>query len=406
MNISDLFHETTSALLGNKVRSSLTILGIVIGIASVIAMLAVGAGASGQIQASIQSLGSNLIVIVPGAQTTGVVSAGRGTSQTLTLSDVAALQAQIPDAIAVVPEVTTRTQVIAGASNTNTTIDGTSAEYTMAKSLAMDQGSFFTDQQGKTLSRVAILGPTTRDDLFGVGATDVVGKTIKIKNILFTVIGIAVSKGGTGFTNTDDRIYIPYQDVQLFLTGNQYVTDINIEAASASAMTNVQNEATTIMLAQHHITNPALADFSAVNQADIVSAASSVTNTLTYLLASVAGISLIVGGIGIMNMMLTTVTERTREIGLRKAIGAKKKDITLQFLVEAVMLTFIGGFIGIVLGWSIAFGISLSGILQATVSAFSIVLAFGVSALIGIIFGYYPARRAAGLNPIEALRYE
>ena len=342
MTTSDILHETSSALLGNKVRSGLTILGIVIGIASVIAMLAVGSGASSQIDASIQALGSNLLVVTPGAVSTGGVSAGRGSAQTLTLSDVAALQAQIPDALAVVPEVTARAQVIAGAENTNTTIDGTNAEYTEAKNLNMQEGPFFTDSQGQQLARVAVLGPTTASDLFATG-TDPVGQNIKIKNILFTVIGVAQSKGGNGFTNTDDRIYIPYQDAQLFLTGNQYVNDINVEAASAGAMTNVQNEITSIMLTQHHISDPTLADFSVVNQADIISAASTVTNTLTILLASVAGISLIVGGIGIMNMMLTTVTERTKEIGLRKAIGAKSRDISIQFLVESVMLTFAGG---------------------------------------------------------------
>ncbi len=407
MKIKDLFSETTAALLSNKVRSSLTVLGIVIGIASVIAMISIGNGASGSIQSSIQSLGSNLLVVTPSAaRVIGAgASAGRGSAQSLTTADATAIASQVANVTAVAPEVISHQQVVAGANNTNTTIDGVTAAYTGVRNVTVADGSFFTDAQAQSLARVAVLGPTTASDLFTDGS-EPVGQTITINGMQFTVIGVTVPKGGNGFNNTDDRVYIPLQDAQLFMTGNQYVSDINIEAASAGAMTQVQNDVTTLLLQLHNISNPTNADFSIINQADILSSASSITTTLTFLLAGIAGISLLVGGIGIMNMMLTTVTERTREIGLRKAIGAKKKDISTQFLMESILLTFVGGIIGIILGSGIALAVNLTGLLHPIISVSSILLAFGVSAAIGIIFGYYPARRAANLNPIEALRYE
>jgi len=412
MKFQDLISETTIALLSNKVRSGLTVLGIVIGIASVIAMLAIGAGASNSIQSNIQSLGSNLILVTPGAPR-GVgqqVSAGRGNAQTLTNSDVTALTAGISsEATALAPDLTTRQQVIAQGTNTNTSVIGTVASYADIRNITVSDGSFITDEQNTNLSKVAVLGPTTRDDLFGVGS-DAIGKTIRIKGIQFSVIGITTTKGGTGFNNQDDRIFIPLSVAQRYLVGSGsdgfYVTTVSIQAQSSAVMTDLQNQVTSILLDQHHIADPTQADFSTLNQSDIVSAASSVTNTLTLFLVFVASISLIVGGIGIMNMMLTTVTERTREIGLRKAIGAKRNDISTQFLAEAILLTFSGGMLGIALGWLVALILSWTGIIQASVSLFSVLLAFGISAGIGIVFGYYPARRASSLSPIEALRYE
>jgi len=219
------------------------------------------------------------------------------------------------------------------------------------------------------------------------------------------VIGVADSKGGSGMTNSDDIIYIPYTTAQRYLTGNKYLTRIDISATSAEISTTVQEDVTTLLLTRHDKTTDT-ADFTTLNQSDMIETVSDVAGTFTTLLAAIAGISLVVGGIGIMNMMLTTVTERTREIGLRKAIGAKKKDINLQFISEAVVLTFIGGVIGVGVGWAISFGLSYFDVIQAEVSISSVLLAFGVSALIGIVFGYYPAHRAANLNPIEALRYE
>jgi len=407
MTIKDLLHETTSALLSNKVRTGLTMLGIVIGISSVIAMIAIGNGTSGSIQASIQSIGSNLVAVSPGAQRTpgSPVNTSRGSANTLTIDDATAIANEVTSAKAVAPDVTVRKQVVASGTNTNTSIIGTTPSYLEVKNIAISDGNFFSDEQVTSLARVAVLGPTTRDDLFG-SSSDAIGKTIRINGNQFTVIGVTTAKGGAGFNNSDDAVYIPITVAQQFLTGNKYVSTISIEAQTAELVTDVQNQVTALLLQRHNISDPTKADFSTLNQADILSTASSITTTLTILLAAIAGISLVVGGIGIMNMMLTTVTERTREIGLRKAIGAKKRDIKLQFLVESIMLTFSGGAIGIILGMLVALFLSKLGIIQATVSLSSVLMSFGVSALIGIVFGYYPAARASGLNPIEALRYE
>lgn len=410
MKIKDILEETYTALSANKVRSSLTILGIVIGISSVIALVSIGAGASSSISSSIESLGSNLILVSPGAQRTQGfgVSAGRGSARTLTMTDVASISTTISNINAVTAEVSGRYQVTAVGTNTNTTVDGVTSSYPQVRNLAIDQGSFIDDTQNESTAKVAVIGPTVVTDLFGTDATpaDAIGQTIRIKGIQFKIIGVTVAKGGTGFNNPDDYIYIPLASAQRYLSGNQYVGLIDVQATTPQVMTTVQNDITTLLLSNHHISDPTQADFSVLNQNDILSTASSVTNTLTYLLGAIAGISLLVGGIGIMNMMLTTVTERTREIGLRKAIGAKKADISKQFLVEATVLTLIGGIIGIALGWGISFVVNSLGILTTNVSLYSIVLAFGVSAFIGIVFGYYPARRASRLNPIEALRYE
>jgi len=379
--------------------------GIVIGIASVIAMTAIGTGAQSSISASIQSIGANLIVVSPGAPR-GVgqqVNQGRGSAKTLTIDDANAL-ATLDSVKAVTAEVSSRMQVTAKGTNTNTTVDGVTSSYPTVRNLEVDQGNFISDQQNLSGSKVAVIGPTVQTDLFGTGA-DVIGETIKIKGTQFTIIGLTKAKGGSGFQNPDDMIYIPITTAQRYFSGDQYVSSISVAADSADVTTQVQNDITSTLLTRHN-KDASSADFSTMNQADIIATASSVTGTFTALLAAVAGISLVVGGIGIMNMMLTTVTERTREIGLRKAIGAKRRDINRQFLIEAVMLTFIGGIIGVALGWGISFGVSALGILQAKVSLSSVLLAFGVSAFIGIVFGYYPAQRASKLNPIEALRYE
>jgi len=407
VKLNDLFQETFSAITVNKARSGLTILGIVIGIGSVIAMVSIGQGAQGSINASIQSIGSNLVLVLPSFQR-GVgtqVSAGRGSARTLTQADADAIQQQITLAKAVAPEISNRYQVVVRGNNTNTQVVGTVASYPEVRNVQIDSGSFISDQNVRSLSKVAVLGPTTASDLFG-SSTDPIGQTIRINKIDFKVIGITKSKGGTGFGNQDDVIFVPLSSAQRFLAGDTYVTTISVEALNQSDMATIQQQITDLLLQRHNISNPSLADFQILNQQDIVQTASTVTNTFTILLASIAGISLIVGGIGIMNMMLTTVTERTREIGLRKAIGAKKKDISLQFLSESVMLTFFGGIMGIILGWLLSFSVTYFTGIVTSVSFSSILLAFGVSAAIGIIFGYYPARRAASLNPIEALRYE
>ena len=407
MTISDLLQETFTAISANKARSGLTILGIVIGISSVIAMIAIGQGAQGTIQSRIQSIGSNLVMVRPGAQRGpgSEVSAGRGSARTLTQEDADAIAKEVTLAQAVAPELSGRYQVTARGKNTNTSVDGVTADYLTVRNIEIDEGSFITEQNTRSMSRVAVLGPSARDDLFGEGAS-AVGQKIRINSMEFKVVGITKAKGGTGFGSQDDMIFIPLTSAQRFLAGDAYVSTINVQAIDSGSMSEIQDQITQLLLQRHGIVSADLADFSIMNQADIVATASSITQTFTILLAAIAGISLLVGGIGIMNMMLTTVTERTKEIGLRKAIGAKKHDINLQVLTEAVMLTFTGGLIGIALGWLISYLLTFFGIIQTSVSMLSIILAFGVAALIGIVFGYYPARRAAGLNPIDALRYE
>jgi putative ABC transport system permease protein len=407
MKFKNLVRETYSAITVNKARSGLTILGIVIGIGSVIGMVSIGQGAQSSIESSIQSIGSNLLIVQPGFQRGpgSQVNAGRGSAQSLTQADADAISQDLTLAKAVAPEISRRYQVVAKGLNTNTQVTGTVPAYLTVRNVEVDSGSFITDQNLKSLSKVAVLGPTARDDLFGVGA-DAIGQTIRINHVDFKVIGITKSKGGSGFGSQDDMIFVPLDTAQRFLAGDTYVTTISISAQDQQSMSEIQQQVNDLLLARHHISNPQLADFSVLNQTDIVATASSVTNTFTMLLGAIAGISLLVGGIGIMNMMLTSVTERTREIGLRKAIGAKRGDISMQFLVEAVTLTFLGGVFGMILGWLLSLGVSYFAGITTSIALSSVMLAFGVSAAIGVIFGFYPARRASLLNPIEALRYE
>ncbi|MEK7632506.1 MAG: ABC transporter permease [Patescibacteria group bacterium] len=405
MVISDLLEETFLALSSNKVRSGLTTLGIIIGISSVIAMVSIGQGSQASIQSSIQSIGANLIQVQPGSQRSfGGVATQRGSAKSLTTEDAQAIANDISVAQAVAPEVSSRYQVAAKGTNTNTSIVGTTSSYTQVRNVQVAEGSFVTDQQNTSVAKVAVLGSTVSTDLFGEGVSPV-GQTIRINGSQFTVVGTTVAKGGNSFSSQDDMIFIPLSTAQRYFSGDQYVTSISVQATSEKTVDELETEITNLLLSRHHL-DAASADFSILNQADIIATASSVTETFTTLLAAVAGISLVVGGIGIMNMMLTSVTERTKEIGLRKAIGAKRKEIEQQFLAESIMLTLAGGIIGIALGLGISYVVSALGIVSTSVSWSSVLLAFGVSAAIGIVFGYYPARRAAGLNPIVALRYE
>lgn len=406
MNPSDLLKESFLALTVNKVRTGLTMLGIVIGIASVIAMVSVGQGASGQIQERIKSLGSNLITVSPGfaGGFSGGAREGRGSATTLTLEDAEAIAEKVSSVTAVAPQLTGRYQIVQKKLNTNTQVIGTTDTYLQVKSIEMESGTFISKSNDTSLAKVAVLGSTARDDLFGENVNPV-GKNIKINKITFKVIGVTKSKGGSGPTNQDDMVIVPLSTAQKLLSGSSHISNISVQASSENAMTQVQQDITQLLLSRHNVTADS-ADFSIINQEDIVETATETTNTFTALLAAIAGISLLVGGIGIMNMMLTTVTERTREIGLRKAIGAKKKDVRLQFLSEVIILTFVGGGIGIALGIGIAWAVTYFSSTATEVLPSSIFLAFGVSTTIGIIFGYYPAWKAAQLNPIEALRYE
>jgi len=410
MTTRDLWEETYSAVTVNKVRTSLTMLGIVIGIASVIAMVAIGQGSQSSIQSKIQSLGSNLLMVTPGAQRSfgSMVRGQGGTAKTLTVDDVTAIASDVDNIAAMAREVSGRYQVVYKGNNTNASVIGTESSYATVRNVTMDQGDFITDADVTNSSRNAVIGQTVLTSLFATTenasptADMAIGNTIRINSNNFKVVGVATSS-----SNANNDIFVPLSTAQHILFGSdKYYSEVDVEASSQSMMTQVQEDITSLLLTRHKISDSSSADFTVTNQSEIVSAASSVTSTFTTLLAAIASISLLVGGIGIMNMMLTTVTERTREIGLRKALGAKERDITLQFLAESVLMTFVGGIIGVVLGWLIAIAISYFESITTSISIPYVLMAFCVSAAIGIIFGYYPARRAAKLNPIEALRYE
>ncbi len=407
MSLVDFITEIYTALTVNKVRSGLTVLGIVIGIASVIVMVALGKAAQTSIEQNIQAMGSNLLLVRPGAQQGpgSEVRGAQGSAQSLTLADVTALKDGLSSLDAVAPEVSVgRKQVTASGNNTNTSISGVTAEYKAVRNITVAQGSFLTVEHERSLAKVAFIGPDVVTELFGLGGS-AVGKKVRIGTVDFTVIGVATVRGATGFGSSDDFIVIPLSTAQQYFSGNIYLSTLSLKIKSDADMTAASEQATAILRMTHRLSPKEEADFRIMNQADIVSTASTVTSTFTMLLGAVAGISLVVGGIGIMNMMLTTVTERTREIGLRKAIGAKRRDIQTQFLFEAILLTFLGGGLGILLGFVVTAVMSSFG-LQATISLSSVLLAFVVSTVIGIVFGYYPAARAARLSPMEALRYE
>jgi putative ABC transport system permease protein len=408
MRLDDIAEETMYSISSNKARSALTILGIVVGIASVIVMVAIGQGAQASITNSIAQAGSNLVMVMPGFGGGGGgagVRGARGSALTLTEGDAQAIQQQVSGVAAVSQERSTRQQVIAGANNTNTQIMGATPAYATVHNVQIESGQFISANDVASTARVAVLGPTTRDDLFGAGA-DPIGQRVRINGIDFRVIGVTVSKGGTGFNNQDDIIYAPLTTVQSLLVGDTHLSQISVAAATANDIASVQEQITTLLLQRHKISSASQADFNVLSQSDIAATASTVTGTFTIVLASIAGISLLVGGIGIMNMMLTAVTERTREIGLRKAVGARRNDISMQFLAESVALTFLGGLIGVLLGVGISAAITAIAGITTQVSIPSVFLAAGVSIAIGVIFGYYPAVRASGMNPVEALRYQ
>lgn len=403
----ELFIESISTLRLNKMRTGLAMLGIIIGIGSVIALVSLGQSSQKAVQSQIQSLGSNLLTISPNFQRSGMV---RGISSTTTLTkkdaDAILSSGSVTTVKSVSPEYSSRSQIVTGENNTNTTVMGATSAYLEVHNIEIASGSFITQHDIDSMTRVVVLGPTVVEDLFDDSNYDPVGETIRIGGQNFTVIGVTVAKGSTGMESQDDRVYVPLTTAQKQLFGVNHLSSISVVANSSDVMDQAVNEIGYLLMARHKITDTSKVDFRIMNQEDILSTATEVSGTFTTLLSGVAAISLVVGGIGIMNIMLVTVTERTREIGLRKALGAKKKTIIYQFLMESALLTFVGGIIGIIIGILVSYVYALANASIFTVSLGSIVLAFVVSVAIGIIFGWYPARRASNLQPIEALRYE
>jgi putative ABC transport system permease protein len=404
-----------NGLLSNRLRSALTMLGILIGVSAVILLVAVGNGASIQINNQIQSLGANVIYVFPSnARGTGGVSQGFGTAQSLTQSDVDAInqRQQDPDVVAAIPIAQSGGQITYGNQNYFAPTTGTTSAFPVVRDYQLAEGSFFTDDDVTSAHRVVVLGQTVVDNLFA--GEDPIGKTIKISRQSFRVVGVFAPKGGTGFGSQDNVVIAPITAVWAYLTGarGHVISQIVASAASPDSVSQAETEITAILMERHGISDASQADFQLQSQQDILNQATSIATALTLVLGAIAGISLVVGGIGIMNIMLVTVTERTREIGIRKAIGARRSDILVQFLIEAMVLSGLGGALGIAVGALLAHAApNLPALSSGTfptpvVSPPSVVLAFVVSVAIGLFFGIYPANRAARLHPIEALRYE
>ncbi|MGA2280338.1 MAG: ABC transporter permease [Verrucomicrobiota bacterium] len=393
------------ALRRNKLRSSLTALGIIIGVASVVAMVAVGNGAQARITSQISALGQNLLTIFAGSKHSGGVNSGLGSASTITLADADAIAREVTDVVAISPEDSTTAQAIANGRNWSTSIVGESQDYLKIRDWKLSSGSMFTEREVRGAAKVAVIGSKTANELFG--PLNPVGQSVRIKNIPFVIIGLLESKGsGMGGQNQDDRLIIPYTTAMKRLTGDKYLRSVNVQVVSSDRMGIAQQQLTSLLRQRHHLIAGQDDDFNIFNQKEIADTVNSVSTIITLLLGAVAGISLLVGGIGIMNIMLVSVTERTREIGIRIAVGAQPGDIRLQFLIEAVTLSLLGGLIGVLCGIGASKLVGVVANFQAIVSTGSILLAFGVSSIIGIFFGFYPAHKAAALNPIEALRYE
>jgi putative ABC transport system permease protein len=403
MNFFSLFKIAIKSIVKNRMRTLLTMLGIIIGVAAVISMVSIGQGAQKKIEAQISSMGTNLLNIFPGASRFGGV---HQTINKMKLEDVDKIKQDASAIDKATAVVSASAQAIAGTNNTNTSIKGVSPDYFTIRAWELSSGTMYTENDDKNMAKVAVLGKTVVDNLFS--DKDPIGSEVRIRNVPFKVIGVLTEKGSSAGPggNQDDCIYAPTRTVLNRIAGGKNINMIMASASSQDVMDSAQAQITAILRKQHNLHKNDSNDFNIMNQTEIISMATQSTQVFTLLLASIAGVSLIVGGIGIMNIMLVSVTERTREIGIRLAIGARGNDILVQFIVEAAVLSMIGGIIGILLGVSASFIINPLFSMPVVISLPIIILSFVFSAAIGVFFGYYPARRASGMNPIEALRYE
>ena len=397
-----LFKMALRSLVTNKLRTFLTALGIIIGVASVISMISIGEGARNQTQSTISKFGTNIITIKPGQQKSRHVTTGK--VDTLTLDDAYFVKENIPLITGVAAQVYRSAQLKFENKNTNTTVRGTGSSYARLANFEIDRGRYFNNEEIRSAKRICVVGSTVLKNLFE--NRNPLGKTIKVDGKNFLVIGTTVSKGALSWFDPDDQIFIPITTAQKRVFGMDHVQSIDVQAGEIEDLEVIIEDITRVLRQKHDIADSKEDDFYVQNSAQFLRSWEDSAKTFTYLLGGIAAISLMVGGIGIMNIMLVSVTERTREIGIRKAIGAKKKEILEQFLIESVLISFLGGGIGILLGIGISRVVSGLGDWETVVSTQSILLAFGFSVAIGVFFGFYPANKAANLNPIDALRYE
>ena len=403
MNLRASFRIAMRAMASNPLRSLLTMLGVIIGVGAVVAMVAIGQGARQSVTQQVQALGSNLLTVFAGSAQFGGVTRGDAV-RTLTLEDAEAIRREVPRVTGISAEFSRPAQVVFRGENTNTQVSGVTPEFQTVRNFHPDQGQFFADEDMRGRTKVAVVGRTVAGRLFA--DTDPIGQRIKIRGITFTVIGVMESKGATAFSDRDDVVFVPLTTAQRRLFGVQHLRTLHVQVASAEEMTEAQAALTEVLRTRHRLGPAEDNDFTVRSQADILQAFTGVSQTMTVLLGGIAAVSLIVGGIGIMNIMLVSVTERTREIGIRKAVGARRRDILLQFLVESVALSVTGGVIGIGVGIGGSRLISQFAGWATLLSAQAVLMAFSFAVAVGVFFGLYPARRAAGLDPIVALRHE
>jgi putative ABC transport system permease protein len=405
MKVGSTINIALRALRRNKMRSVLTALGIIIGVAAVIAMVGIGNGAKAQVEAQIASLGQNVILIFSGSTTSSGIRTGWGGAGTLKIEDAEAIRREVPGVIAVSEEVVSTTQVAAGNQNWFTRIYGESADYFDIRQWPLANGAPFTDQDVRSANKVCVIGKTTASQIYG--NDDPVGQVLRIKNVPFTISGVLTPKGlSTQGVDQDDIVIMPYTSAMKRVVGGTTLRNVNVQVGQGGEIEAAQQQIIALLRQRHNIRPGRDDDFTVRNQQEIADAATATTQVMTWLLASIAAVSLVVGGIGIMNIMLVSVTERTREIGTRMAVGAHGRDILMQFLIEAVTLSFAGGIIGIICGIGASQILSSYAQWPTMISIGSIILAFTLSTAVGVFFGFYPARKAAALDPIEALRYE